>query len=140
MEGVMKVSVGERIRLLAMLPDVGSILTLKIVRDLRGELSFSEKEHEELNLQSFGDRITWDDNAPQKDIEFGPQALEIITTKLKELNDSEQLTVADVTVWDPRLLWRGGNIGSSYHPLRTAEQTIEEFIGVHPEAAEQLSS
>jgi hypothetical protein len=75
-------------------------MTLKIVRDLRGELSFSEKEHEELNLQSFGDRITWDDNAPQKDIEFGPQALEIITTRLKELNDSEQLTVADVTVWD----------------------------------------
>jgi hypothetical protein len=100
MEGKMKVAVGERIRLLAMLPDVGSILTLKIVRELRSELSFSEEDHKTFNLQSHEDRITWDDNAPEKEIEFGEKAMEIVKARLTELNDTEQLTVADVTLWD----------------------------------------
>ncbi len=46
----MKLSVGERLQLLALLPSEGEITSLKILRKLRESLSFSEEEHRSLNL------------------------------------------------------------------------------------------
>ena len=54
----MKLDVGERIRLLGILPEKGNLLTLKIVRELRDDLSFSEKEHKDFKIVAKMDRIT----------------------------------------------------------------------------------
>jgi hypothetical protein len=96
----MKLDVGERIRLLAILPEKGNLLTLKIVRTLRDDLSFSEKEHKDMKLNITADRITWDDKAKKKDVKIGDQAKEMIVKSLKELDAKEELTLPDIALWE----------------------------------------
>jgi hypothetical protein len=100
MEGIMLVGINERIRLLGILPEQGNLLTIKIVRTLREALSFSEEEHKEFNVQIADDRITWNPDAPEKEIEFGDMAKEIIEKRLRELNEKDELTVADIGLWE----------------------------------------
>jgi hypothetical protein len=85
---------------LAILPEQGNLLTLKIVRELREELSFSEDEHKTMNLRVTGDRITWDDSAPEKDVWIGDQAKELIEKRLRELNEKDELTMPDLLLWE----------------------------------------
>jgi len=64
----MKLGVGDRLILLSILPREGDITTLKIVRELRENLSFDEAEHKELQLTSEGDTVRWNDKQIEKDI------------------------------------------------------------------------
>jgi len=96
----MKLDVAERIRLLGILPEKGNLLTLKIVRTLRDELSFSEAEHKEINIQVKQDRITWKDGAAEKDVEIGDQAANIIEVRLKEMDKANELTLPDIELWE----------------------------------------
>ena len=96
----MLVGVNERIRLLGILPEQGNLLTIKIVRALREELSFSEEEHKEFNVKITDDRITWDPSAKEKEITFGDLAKEMIEKRLRELNEKDELTVADIALWE----------------------------------------
>jgi hypothetical protein len=96
----MKLDVGNRIRLLGILPEQGNLLTLKIVRELREELSFSEDEHKEMNLVVKQDRITWSDDAVEKDVTIGDQGKEIVEKRLRELNEKDELTLPDLDLWE----------------------------------------
>jgi hypothetical protein len=96
----MKLDVAERIRLLGILPEKGNLLTLKIVGELRDDLSFSEKEHKDFKIVAKMDRITWADDAKKKAVKIGDQAKELIVKTLKELDEKEELTLADVDLWD----------------------------------------
>jgi hypothetical protein len=96
----MKLEVGDRIRLLGILPEKGNLLTLKIVSKLREDLSFSEDEHKEMRILVQGDRIQWADEAKAKKITIGEQAEKIIVDTLKDLDSKEQLTMADIPLWD----------------------------------------
>jgi len=96
----MKLDVGNRIRLLAILPEKGNLLTLKIVRELRDDLSFSEKEHKDFKIKTMGDRIMWDDKAKPKAIKFGDQAKELVDKSLRELNEKDELTMPDLALWE----------------------------------------
>jgi hypothetical protein len=96
----MKLDVGERIRLLGILPEKGNLLTLKIVRELRDDLSFSEKDHKDMGLKVTQDRITWDDKAKKKDVKFGDQAKELVEKVLRELNEKDELTLPDLDLWE----------------------------------------
>ncbi len=96
----MKLDVGERIRLLGILPEKGNLLTLKIVSALRDDLSFSEKDHKDFKIVVKMDRITWADKAKKKDVKIGDQAKEIIVKSLKELDAKEELTLPDVPLWE----------------------------------------
>jgi len=96
----MKLEVSERIRLLGILPEKGNLLTLKIISDLRKDLSFSEKEHKDMELTVTQDRITWADNSKKKEVKFGDQAKEIIVKTLKEMDEKEELTLPDIDLWE----------------------------------------
>lgn len=96
----MELGVPERIRLLTILPEKGNLLTIKIVRELREALSFSEKEHKDFGITMLGNRIQWGDNLRPKDINIGDQAKEIIETSLRELNEKNELTVPDIDLWE----------------------------------------
>lgn len=78
----MKLGIPERIRLLAILPEKGNLLTIKIVRELREELSFSEKEHKDFGIRTLGNNIQWDDNAKPKNVKIGDQGKELIEKSL----------------------------------------------------------
>lgn len=96
----MKVGIGERIRLLNILPEKGNILTIKMVRQLREALSLSEEEHRDNNVVIQEDRVSWNLDFPDKEIEFNDLAKELIAKVLKELNEKDELTVGDVRLWE----------------------------------------
>jgi hypothetical protein len=95
-----KFNVSERIRLVGILPDKGNILTLKIVRTLRGDLSFSEKELKDWEIKSEDNRITWNNKVKEKEVEVGDTGKKLIVDILKDLDEKNELTVADITLWD----------------------------------------
>jgi hypothetical protein len=89
----MKLSVKDRIVLLGILPATGDFLTLKIVRQLREELSFTEEETKILNLQNDGQQVKWDAEAdPMKDVQIGEKATDLIVASLKKLDEKKELT------------------------------------------------
>jgi len=96
----MLLSVQERLLLLEALAGVrGNLAELRILRELKEELSFGEEEHKELELRSVGDMMRWNPaKAKDKEIEVGDVARDIIVRRLKELNEQKVLTEAHLFV------------------------------------------
>lgn len=96
----MKLNVLERLALLSVLPKEGNFATLKIVRKLREDLSFSEEEIKRFGIEDLPDgRMTWK-KEEEKEIQFGEKAIDIITKALKKLNETEQLTQDHLSVYE----------------------------------------
>lgn len=89
----MNLNVKERLILLSILPQEGSYTTLKIVRQLKEDLSFSEEEHEKYNFnQTETGGIVWNNvEDVGKDVEIGKVGKEIICKALKKLDEMEKL-------------------------------------------------
>lgn len=90
----MQLSVRERLIILSFLPQEGDFLTLKLLRKLKEDLSFTEEEHRLYQFVENKDAstITWDDKVEQsKEIEIGNKTKEIIISALKNLNDQKKL-------------------------------------------------
>ena len=62
----MEFTVEERLALLNLLPPEGSLLTMKIVHELRLALSFSDEELEALQFQQNGDQLMWNQSVGPK--------------------------------------------------------------------------
>lgn len=97
----MKLKVFERISLLGILPKEGDFATLKIIRQLREDLSFSEEEHKSLNIQMVGEGISWDQEKDKgKDIKIGDKAKEIISDALKQLDKQKKLPMQCLSLYE----------------------------------------
>ena len=103
----MELTIGERFMLLNMLPVQGDIATIKIVRNLREELSFSEKEHQEYKIQSTPDGsrralFTWDPSksSAAKDVEIVGVGRKLIIDALQRMETEKSLTESHVSLWD----------------------------------------
>jgi len=90
----MKLTVFERITLLNVLGYFqGDFTTLKIVRELKESLSFTEEEHKALDLRIENGQAYWISEADEaKDIPVGDKAAEIIREQLTGLNERKMLT------------------------------------------------
>ena len=87
---MMELSVLDRLVLLNVIPREGDITTLKIVRKLNDELSFSEEEHKQLLFRNEGDSLHWNE-IPPKEIEIGEKATDVIVEAFKKLNKQGKL-------------------------------------------------
>lgn len=90
----MNLKVAERLHLLTILPKEGTIVTLRIVADLRKALAFSEDEI--LALQLVQDELgtRWDAKKDDgKEIEVGPEALKTIKATIAALDKAEKITL-----------------------------------------------
>ena len=97
----MELSVRERLVLLSVLPQEGNFITLKVVRQLREALSFSEEELKQYQFVQSEGRVTWDDKAEQvKEIEIGEKAMDIISEALKKLNEDKKLKDEHFTIYE----------------------------------------
>ena len=99
----MELSIEERLLLLMILPREGDITTIKIVRQLREALSFSEHEHELFGMmfQTEDGRVEWDqEKAVDVDIPFGPQAMKVIVEVLEKLNKDGKLSEHHISLYD----------------------------------------
>jgi hypothetical protein len=84
----------ERLLLLAALPKEGDITSLKIIRKLREDLSFTEEEHARLKFTPGpDDSINWDVYGDEnREIPIGEKATDIVVFALKKLNHDKKLT------------------------------------------------
>jgi hypothetical protein len=89
----MKLNVLERLLLLNILPHEGDFTTLKIVRKLREDLSFSEEEHVALEFKNDNEQVKWNsDSHVIKEVDLGKKAEDLIKVHLEKLNAEKKLT------------------------------------------------
>lgn len=96
----MLLTVTERLVLLNLLPVEGTLTTLKLLRKLREDLSFSEEDHKKYNFRQQGEQLFFDSSNDTKEILIG----EILTAKIKELlsklNTDEKLRNEHLSVYE----------------------------------------
>jgi len=96
----MRLTVMERLLLLNALPTTGNLTTVKIIRELRESLSFSEGEHKSLNFRDAENgNIQWDGGV-DKVIEIEGKALEIARKALTQLEEQEKLNVGHISLYE----------------------------------------
>jgi len=106
----MELTVQERINLMDILPRQGNFVELKIVRNLREELDFSEEELQkgEITIVPLTDgRANWVSKAPNKvvkDCNITELAEGIILTALKTLDEQKKLRAAHLTLYEKFVL------------------------------------
>lgn len=97
----MELSVWERFKLLQILPEKGDFVTLKIVRKLREDLSFSEEEQAAYQFKQDGERMMWNPEANQfKEFQFGPKATSIIVEALQAVDKRKMLDDAVMVLFE----------------------------------------
>ena len=97
-----KLNVHERLVLLSILPKEGNISAIRVLHELKQELSFSEDEHLRLEFQNRQDGTTaWRKEADKpKDIHVGLKAEELIKDTLTGLDSSKKLSESHLVLWD----------------------------------------
>ena len=95
----MKLSVGDRLILLGIIPQQGDFTTLKIIRNMRDELSFSEEEHEKLKFRQEAEMTYWEEEL-EKEINFGDKATGIITDAFKKLSEQKKLRIEHMELYE----------------------------------------
>ena len=95
----MELSVIDRIALLSVLPEAGTFLTMKIVRQLRDALYFSEDELAEFGLKQVGQQFTWG-KSRSVEVPIGPMAKAIIADALKALDAEGKITDREFTLYE----------------------------------------
>ena len=99
----MELTVTERLVLANILPAEGNFTTLRLVRKLREDLSFDDKEHKELKFIQKGDQIQWNPEKAQtllKDVEVGEIMTETIKEALKKMNDEKKLKDEHISLYE----------------------------------------
>lgn len=93
----MKLSIPQRIRMLGMLQNFkGSLVDLKVVKELNDQLGFDEKEIKKDNIKVGANAITWDDKAKPKNIEIGDHGKGLFKKMLEDLDGKKELTMHDL--------------------------------------------
>jgi len=99
-----KLGVKDRLILLNVLPPEGNLATIRIVRELREALSFSEAEHADLQMVQKDNQLTWNDKAEAaagpRSIDIGAKGQEIIREALGKLDTDEKLTADHLELCD----------------------------------------
>jgi hypothetical protein len=98
----MKLTIGERLLCLEILPKEGSFITLKLTRQAIEELTFDEQEIKESKLiQGENGRITWEPNKdPNKDVKLNDIVSDLIKKELIDLNKKEKLTPQYMSLYE----------------------------------------
>jgi hypothetical protein len=96
----MEFSIGERITLLSVLPPEGDLLTMRVVRDARNALGFTEEEHKLYQFKQSGNSITWSHGEEKKDIPFGDKAKGIVKDALDKLSKDGKLRMEHLDLYD----------------------------------------
>jgi len=99
----MELSIEERLHATMILPREGDITTIKIVRELREALSFSEDEHElfDMTFDQTEGKVEWNkEKAIPVDIPLGPKAMSLIVQALEKLDKEGKLSEPHISLWD----------------------------------------
>ncbi len=97
----MELTVMERLLLLQLLPKEGNFLTLRMVRKLREDLSFSEEEHAVLKFVEENGAIRWT-TEPRviKNVEIPEPLSPLIVEALQKLDADSKLTMETAALYE----------------------------------------
>ena len=91
-----KLTIKQRIDLQSVLPQQGDFLTVKMIRVLREDLSFSQKEHKLLGFVNHPNgSVEWNAKAASKcikEVEIPETIVSVIKETLEKLNAQKQIT------------------------------------------------
>jgi len=96
----MELGIADRLVILSILPKEGDITKIRVIRELREELSFDSTEHERIKFENKGDIIEWNGEAVIKDILIDDVRKNIIRTAFKELNSSGKLNEQHIPLYE----------------------------------------
>lgn len=97
----MKLNVLERMMLLNVVPREGSFVTLKVVGELRNDLSFSEAELKKYKFVETEGRVSWNPAAEQiKEVHIGEKATDVVVEALEKLDEEKKLTMEHVSLYE----------------------------------------
>jgi len=97
----MILNVPERLTVLSILPKEGSYATLKILRELRMNLSFTEDELKDWGIITDYEKgvINWEDNS-EAEIPIGEKAMGIIVDELRDLEKKGKLQEGMIDIYE----------------------------------------
>ena len=88
-----KLSVGERLTLVQIIPEKGNFKTMTTVEKVKDTLYLSEEEREEFEVEQVGNNLKWNEKgSDQKEIEFSDFGWELLIESLEKLDKDESLT------------------------------------------------
>ena len=96
----MKLTVNDRLILLFVIPLQGDFTTLKIIRDMRDELSFSEEDHKKLKFRQEEMMTYWEEGLEDKEVNFGEKATDIIKDAFKKLDGQKKLRIEHMELYE----------------------------------------
>jgi len=103
----MKLTILDRILIMQILPAESDFVTLKLVKELKDNLSFNDKEIKKYNIKTINNeqgrgQITWDSKALNKteDIKIVRAEREIIIEQLEKLDKEKKANIHHVELYD----------------------------------------
>lgn len=98
----MLLSVQERLIMLSILPAEGDLTSLRVIRDVKMALGFTEEEIATIGFSYADGRTTWKTDM-QTEIAVGPKVLTIVHSAFGKLNQNQALTLDMLPLYE-RLL------------------------------------
>ncbi len=97
----MILTVLERLTTLRILPKEGNFANLKILNDLRMNLSYTEEETKEwgIDINQEKQTVSWEENG-EADIPIGEKATGIIVDELRNLDKQNKLTNDMISIYE----------------------------------------
>ncbi|KKK95907.1 hypothetical protein LCGC14_2668100 [marine sediment metagenome] len=97
----MILTVHERILLLQVLPREGNYANMKILNELRMNLSYSEDEQKEwgIDVDDETQTVSWDENG-EADIPIGEKATGIVIDELRKLDSENKISIQVLPIYE----------------------------------------
>jgi len=96
----MKLTIGERLFLLNMLPPEGDLTTIKIVRKLREGLSFTEDELVKYEITVLeGGRVSWNSHE-EAEVRIRAKGRSMIVEALRKLDEEGKVTEQHLSLFE----------------------------------------
>ena len=96
----MELGIHERIILLNILPVEGDIVTVRIIKKLRTELGFTEKEIKTHKIRSAENQVMWEETGYKANIEIGEKATEITREAFKRMDNEKKIREDMIDLYD----------------------------------------
>ena len=97
----MILTVQERLTLLQVIPQQGNFATMKVLDELRMNLSYTEEQMKQWGIEANEETkmISWEENG-EADIPIGEKATGIIVDALRKLDTEDKITEPAVSVYE----------------------------------------
>lgn len=95
----MKLNVKERLAILQMLPECGSITEMVDMMEIVKKVRVTSEEKDEINYREAGNVITWDMSKDLgTDIEFKHDEVNILKSAVKKLDEEKRVNMSNLDI------------------------------------------